>query len=107
MIVKILSTEVYGLDSIIETAAALRKICVLDLNEPHADHSVEIHFKSTKSEDTLEQCVDAFMQLVLKNSVRQRVRDRTRSIRDLIVRQAFIEGEFTEGDRELENDPAN
>lgn len=97
MIVKTLSESLYDIDSILEAANAVSNSCVFEMNREEMERTVTITFLATRpANGDLAECSNRFMDLLGRNVIRKRVRDRTHSIRELIVRQAFIEGEFSD-----------
>ena len=104
-----IETKIYSRAAILRTCYALTDRCFFFVHQPYSDRSILQVAMSRKTEDTdLEAIAGVFCHELIDQALRDHLAEETSGWRELIVAQAFAEGNLLDpelDDADYEDDP--
>ncbi len=85
--------RVYSIEVIFRSAYEFTDRCFVYLTEPR-DGVIRVHLAVRTPSDQPRELVGAFLNALVDFRLRERIERETRTIRDLLVAQAFAEGDL-------------
>jgi His-Xaa-Ser system protein HxsD len=100
----VVDTAIYPIDVVSRTCFAFTARAYIFMT-PCGDHSVRVDMAPKETGGDITAIAGQLSNALLEQSLRARIAEETRAIRELIVAQAFCEGDLLDR-RDVEADPA-
>lgn len=105
-----IDASIYSLNAVLKTCYLFLDQCYLfvERSSVEAADKIKIYFSALEESENLDQVIGEFSNRLVWQEVRQKVAEETQSIREMIVAQAFTEGNLLElplTEADYNNDP--